>query len=160
MGIYSEIIVAAAAALLGVLGTIATAKYRESISTKKEQLKNFYAPLEILVRMNARSYRRYRNKNLTAHDREYIEKNIWHPNHVATRELIMKQSHHLARMPDEILDLLEHINVWLSEYERVHVKKEKNGPVFAGPRGYPYPDESDRFICETASALRKALNKR
>ena len=159
MDLYSDITVAIVAALCGVVGTLLTARYRENISTKKEQLRYFYAPMEILIRMNAKSYERYSKTKLSTHDRIYIEQNVWYPNHVKTKEIIMQQSHHLEAMPAEILDLLEHINVWLSEYELIHVKKERTGPVFAGPKGYPYPTESDAFICNKAEELRKALNK-
>ncbi|TQV67338.1 hypothetical protein FKG94_25790 [Exilibacterium tricleocarpae] len=159
MDVYSEIIVAVVAAIAGVGGTLLTARYRENISTKKEQLQYFYAPMEILVRMNAKSYERYGKQNVSEHDRHYIEKYIWYPNHIKTKELIMSQSHHLTEMPEEILDLLEHINVWLSEYELIHVKGEKKGAVFAGPKGFPYPTGSDAFIYNTAARLRKELNR-
>lgn len=159
MAIYSEIIVAIVAAVLGVGATMLTARYRENISTKKDQLRYFYSPMEILISMNQRSFQRYKNAKLDDRDRSYIEKNIWYPNHLKAKELIMNQSHHLTRIPEEILDLLEHINVWLSEYELIHVEKKGKGPVFAGPKGYPYPEKSDTFICDTASRLRKALNR-
>ncbi len=155
---YSELIVAVVATIVGSGATILISRYRENISTKKEQLQYFYAPMEILIRMNAKSYDRYRKVRDNEHDRVYIEKNIWYPNHLKTKELIMTQSHHLEAMPTEILDLLEHINVWLSEYELIHVKGEKSGPVFAGPKGYPYPTSSDEFIYQKAASLRKMLS--
>jgi hypothetical protein len=71
----------------------------------------------------------------------------------------MGQSHHLARVPQEILELLEHLEVWLSEYELVYVLKKKSGPVFAGTRGYPYPSKSDDFVIGESSRLRRALNR-
>jgi len=157
--LYSNIIVAIVGGALGIFGTLWTAKRREDISTKKEQLHHFYAPLEILLQMNARSYERYKTAERSSHDREYIEKNIWYPNHLKTKEIIMCQSHHLTSMPKEILDLLEHIDVWLSEYELVHTKQEKSGPVYAGPKGARYPKASDTFVFTTAARLRKQLNE-
>jgi hypothetical protein len=144
---------------IGIFGTIWTARVREAKSSKREQLQNFYAPMEILLRMNEKAFHRYMANNATPFDREYIETNIWHPNHLKIKDLIMGQSHHLAHMPEEILDLLEHINVWLSEYELVHVRKAKAGPVFAGTRGKPHPKASDAFVYTTAESLRKSLNE-
>ncbi len=108
--------------------------------------------------MNGKAYERYCKSNATQHDKEYIEDHIWYPNHLKAKELIMGQSHHLAEMPEEILDLLQHINVWLSEYERKRIKGESGGPIFAGPRGYRYPRESDTFIFNTTNALRARVN--
>lgn len=56
----------------------------------------------------------------------------------------------MAKMPEEILVLLEHINVWLSEYELIYVKEERIGSVVAGPKEFPYPVESDEFIFDTS----------
>jgi len=159
MDLYSEIFVGAFATAVGIFGTILTSRYRENISTKKDQLKHFYGPLEVLVLMNKRSFKRYFSEKTTSHEKSFIERNIWHPGHLKTKELIINQSHHLPKIPDEIIDLLEHINVWLSEYELIYDKKEKQGSVFAGTKGYPYPKKSDDFICETASKLRGKLNK-
>ena len=111
MAIYTELVVVVSGAIAGVLGTIITGRYRESVSTKKDQLKSFYAPLEILIRMNKKGFDRHKKSGISQHDKEYIEKHIWYPNHLKTKEIIMEQSHYLRHMPDEILDLLEHINV-------------------------------------------------
>lgn len=156
---FWQLFMAIVAAGLGVFGTLVTASYRENISTKKERLKYFYAPLEILVRMNAKGFERYIHPKATQHDKEYIEEHIWYPNHVKTKELIMNESHHLSEMPNEILELLQHINVWLSEYELKHEKGEAEGAVFAGPKGYPYPQKSDQFIYDVAEKLRNQVNK-
>ncbi len=157
--LLANIIVAIVGGIVGIAGTVWTAKRRENISTRREQLHRFYAPMEILLQMNAQSYERYKKAERGSHDREYIEKNIWYPNHKKTKELIMTQSHHLTSMPAEILALLEHIDVWLSEYELIHVKGEKTGPVYAGPKGARYPKASDTFVFETAAKLRNRLNE-
>lgn len=157
--LVTKIVLALIGGLIGVGGTIWTARRRENISTKKEQLKFFYAPMEILIRMNAKGFKRYYNSDSSPHDKLYIEKHIWYPNHLKTKELIMSQSHHLTEMPEEILALLEHIYVWLSEYELIHVKEDRTGPVFAGPKGFPYPKDSDKFIYDTARRLRGELNE-
>lgn len=157
--LYSNIVVAIVGGAIGILGTLWNAKRRENISTKKEQLHNFYAPMEILLQLNGKAYERYKKAKTGSHDREYIEKNVWYPNHIKTKEIIMTQSHPLTSMPSEVLDLLEHIDVWLSEYELIHIKKSKSGPVYAGPKGARYPKKSDSFVCNTAARLRKQLNE-
>ncbi len=159
MELITKIFLALLGGFLGIAGTLWTAKRRENISTKKEQLKYFYAPMEILIRMNARGFKRYNMESSSEHDKQYIEKNIWYPNHKKTKEIIMNQSHHLTKMPEEILALLEHINVWLSEYELIHVKGEQTGPVFVARKGFKYPQKSDRFIYDTAAKLRGKLNE-
>ena len=106
--LITNLIVAVVAAGLGVAGTVWTAKRRENLSTRKEQLKFFYAPLEIMLRMNKNAFERYKKRGSKDKEAEFIEQSIWHPNHVRIKELIMNESHHLSSMPDDILDLLEH----------------------------------------------------
>jgi hypothetical protein len=156
--LLQKLIVAVVGGGLGIFGAMWTTSLRENVSYKREQLQNFYAPLEILLKINKQSFERYTN-GATSSDKEFIEKNVWFPNNVKIREIIMGQSHHLARVPQEILDLLEHLEVWLSEYELVYVLKQKSGPVFAGTRGYPYPSKSDDFVIGESSRLRRALNR-
>jgi hypothetical protein len=69
----------------------------------------------------------------------------------------MEKSHLLPSIPDVFLDLLTHINVWLTEFDLVYNQMKKKPPVFAGTRGYPFPHVDD-FIIEKATALRKELN--
>jgi len=157
--LLEKLLLAVVGGSIGIFGTIWTSHLRETRSTKREQLQNFYAPMEILLRMNHKAFNRYIHKDATPFDKEFIERSIWQPNNSKIKELIMAQSHHLPRIPEEILDLLEHINVWLSEYELVHVQKAKAGPVFAGSRGKPHPKASDTFVYVTAEKLRKSINE-
>ena len=100
-------------------------KRRELISTKREQLSKFYSPLEILLKINNLEFDRYFKENTTETDKEFIETEIWYPNNKEIKKIIMENGHQLPEVPQEILKLLGHINVWLSEYNLVHIKKEK-----------------------------------
>ncbi len=66
---------------------------RESFSTKREQLKSFYAPLEVHIRINGQEFVRYFESSTTDSDREFIDKNIWYPNHCAIKQIIIDNSH-------------------------------------------------------------------
>ncbi len=132
---------------------------REYVSTKREQLEYVYAPLEILAKMNKRAFDRYFMSETTNHDREFIEQNIWYPNNREIKRIIMEKSHLLTEIPEELLQLLTHINVWLSEYELVYVKKVKDPPVFGGPKGYGYPEKVNDYIYSKTDELRSILNK-
>lgn len=157
--LIQKLIVAVVGGGLGIFGTLWTARLRESRSARREQLQFFYAPMEILLKMNQRAFDRYMTAE-TPFDREFIETNIWYPNNLKIKGLVMEQSHHLGCVPGEILDLLEHINVWLAQYELIHVRKEGSGPVFAGPKGKPYPRGCDAFVYAMAGQLRRLLNDR
>lgn len=159
-----------AALLGGILGLLAatfgayyTNKYieqrRRYISTKREQLQYVYSPLEVLVRINAQEFNRYFEDNTTKDDREFIERRIWYPNNTEIRRIIMENSHLLTEVPEALLALLAHINVWLSEYELVYVKETKPSPVFAGPKGFKYPHEVNDYIYSKAKKLWEELNK-
>lgn len=157
--LIQKVVLAIVGGGVGIVGTMWTGRLRESRSAKREQLQYFYAPMEILLNMNRRAFERYLKAD-TAFDREFIETNVWHPNHLKIKNLVMEQSHHLGHVPEEILELLEHINIWLAEYELVHVRKERSGPVFAGTKGKPYPKACDAFVYTMARNLRRVLNDR
>lgn len=132
-------------------------KKREALSTKREQLQYVYGPLEVLMKMNNREFYRYFKKESTLQDKEYIERHIWYPNNTQIRRIIMEKSHLLPDIPDLLLDLLTHINVWLSEYELTYIRKTQDPPVFSKP-GYTYPQGVDALVFEKSKALRKVLN--
>ncbi|MFX1466968.1 MAG: hypothetical protein ACFFA5_10895 [Promethearchaeota archaeon] len=128
------------------------------LSTKRDQLKYVFAPLDILVRINGMEFERYLAPKTTIADKEYIEKNVWYPNHQEIKEILMKHAHLLNEVPDVLLELLNHINVWLSEYKLVYEKKSKKPPVFVKYKGYSYPRKVDDYIKNEAAKLRKLLN--
>lgn len=146
----------------GTLGYYYTNKFvernREFISTKREQLQYVYGPLDVLMKMNMKEFRRYYKPGTTIDDRNFIEQHIWYPNNTEIKKIIMERSHLLPEMPHEFLELLTHINVWLTEYDLVYNKKIKEPPVFAGVRGYRIPEGLDVFISNKANELRKSLN--
>jgi hypothetical protein len=90
-------------------------------------------------------------------ERDFIEQSVWHPNHLEIKRIIMANSHLLTEMPKELLDLLEHINLWLFVYDTKYVAKTYTGPVYAGPSGKLYPKEADTYIFEKAAEYRKSL---
>jgi hypothetical protein len=134
-------------------------KKKQDISTKREQLQYVFAPLEILLKMNKREFERYTKENTAIEDKEFIEKNVWRPNHAEVKRIIMERSHLLKEIPEELLELLTHINVWLLEYELVYVKEVHPPPVFVGPKGYRYPAKADAYVFSKAKELRDAINK-
>ena len=131
---------------------------REFLSTKRQQLQHVFAPLEILMRTNKRASERFFTTGTTVHDKEFIERNIWYPNHTEAMKILMEKAHLLPEIPQVFLDLITHINVWLTEYDLIYVKRKKKGPAFAGTRGYPYPSKADTYVIERAAELRKTLN--
>jgi len=149
--------------LTGTVGFYIANRYleekRQAISTKREQLQFVFAPLEILLKMNKREFERHNKKETAIEDKEFIEKNVWYPNNSEVKRIIMERSHLLKEIPEELLELLTHINVWLLEYELVYVKKVHPSPVFVGPKGYRYPAKADAYVFLKAEELRGALNK-
>ena len=158
-----DFIIGIGGAIIGSICTLLTKRYlqkrREFYSTKRKQLKFIFAPLEILIKINGIEFERYFEKKTTIHDREFIEKQIWYPNHIKIKKILTDNSHLLEELPDIFLKLLRHINVWLSEYELIYVKKEKDSPVFGGPKGYSYPTAVDDYIIKETAKLRKMLSK-
>jgi len=161
--VIASIITGVLGLLGGTLGFYYANRYleqrRQYLSTKREQLQHVFAPLEILMKMNKAEFNRYFKDDTATHDREFIEKNVWHPNNLEIKRIIMENSHLLTEIPEELLRLLTHINVWLSEFEMIYVKKKKEPPVFGGPKGYRYPSEVDDYIYSRTEELRQILNR-
>jgi hypothetical protein len=134
-------------------------KQRELFSTKREQLKYIFAPLEVMLKMNSQQYDHYLHDDTSIEEREFIEKNIWYPNYIEIKTILMEKSYLLDEIPDELMTLLNFISVWLSEYELVYVKNTKEPPVFIRPKGNIYPAEVDNFIFQKAGELRKLLSR-
>ncbi len=151
------------ALITGTVGMYIVSQYlekrRELISSKREQLSKFYSPLEMLLRVNNIEFDRYFKNNTTESDKEFIEMEVWYPNNMEIKKIIMENGHLIPEVPREILKLLGHINVWLSVYNLVYIKKEKKPPVFAAPKGYGYPKEADKYIYKKAADLRSSINK-
>jgi len=131
------------------------------LATRREQLEKIFAPLEVLTRVNKQEFERIQKLGPDSHaEKEFIEQSIWYPNHTEIKRIIMTNSHLLPEIPQELLDLVDHINVWLFVYEKKYIKGDYSGPVYAGPRGKPYPKAADDYIFNTAARYRKKLNRR
>jgi hypothetical protein len=135
-------------------------KRNKILATRREQLEKVFAPLEILSRVNKQEFDRFlKSKETDNAERDFIEQSIWYPNNLEIKRIIMTNSHLLPELPQEFLDLLDHINLWLFVYESKYVRKEHTGPVYAGPGGKPYPRGADEYIFKKAEEYRKIIQK-
>jgi len=154
------------AGVIGVVSAVLTIwinHYLENrnkhLATKREQFEKVFAPLEILSKVNKMEFNRFLDGSSSEDERNFIEQNVWYPNNSEIKRIIMSHSHLLSEMPQQLYDLVEHINLWLSVYESKYVRHEHEGPVFAGPKGRKYPPEADPYIFAKANEFRKILNK-
>ena len=158
----SELITGLAGILAGTIGYYIVNRYlekkRESLSTKRDQLQRVYCPLEVLMKMNKRELKRWSDPGTTAEYKLYMEQNVRYPNNKEIRRIIMEKSHLLPEIPEAFLELLTHINVFLTEYDMEYNKKMKNLPNLTGTDVYRYPESSDEFVFKKASNLRRELN--
>jgi len=130
----------------------------EYLSGKRDHLQFVYAPLEILTRINNQEFDRYLKNETSNEEREFIEQQIWYPNNIKIRDIIMEDSHLLDEVPEELIKLLTYVNAWLAEYDLVYIRKLKEAPVYARPQGYHYPGDADEFVARQASQLRKEVS--
>ena len=136
-------------------------KRNKILATRREQLEKVFAPLEVLSKVNKQQFKRFANSTEKAQsERDFIEQSIWYPNLLEIKRIIMTNSHLLSEIPDEFLQLLDHINLWLFVYESKYVEKTHTGPVYAGPKGQPYPEAADIYIFKKAAEYRSVLNKK
>jgi len=148
-------------AILAILINRYFDKRNKILATKREQLEKVFAPLEILSKVNKQEFVRFTNMNQSSQaERDFIEQSIWYPNNLEIKKIIMTNSHLLSEMPQEFLDLIDHINLWLFVYEKKYVKKTHTGPVYAGPSGKPYPKAADEYIFRKSEEFRKVLKEK
>lgn len=100
-------------------------KRNKILATKREQFEKVFAPLEVLAKVNKQEFERFQSmKQVSQAERDFIEQSIWYPNNIEIKKIIMTNSHLLSEMPEEFLDLLDHINLWLFVYEEKYTKKK------------------------------------
>lgn len=150
-------------ALLGLIGgyivNLQLEKKRKILATKRDQLQYVYAPLEMLTRINKLEFDRYFDDKTTQQEKEFIETQVWFLNNSEIKKILIAHAHLLDEMPEELYDLLAHINVWLSEYNLIYNLKVKQAPVFVAYKGHRYPQKADKVIADKAAELRKLLNR-
>jgi hypothetical protein len=88
-----------------------------------------------------RAFDRWNSPNLIL-ERQVLDGNQ------AARKLLLDCGHLIApQLRQHALDLVEHYDVWLEEYERERSKAPADGPlpyVFAGPQGYGFPSAAEK----------------
>lgn len=87
----------------------------------------------------------------------FLESEILYKGNLAVRDMLLGNGHLIPEDLREVSGrLIEHYDRWLEEYERVRGDR-KLAPdepfVFAGPKGYPFPQGADKFFAQAYDRL-------
>ena len=119
----------------------AEAAFRSRHEWKEKCLAELLGPLVIRLGETSRAFDRWTEPNL------YLERCVLEGNR-AVRALLLEKGHLIApQLRKGALDLIEHYDVWLEEYERERGKLaagEQLPYVFAGPKGFGFPQDAEK----------------
>ena len=102
-----------------------------------------------------RAFDRWKQKNI------YLESKIIGQSNKFIRDTLLSKGHLIP--PSLVNDthlLIEHYDVWLEEFERVRGSKEPALDaefVFAGPKGYLFPQEAEKNFTQYFKKLQGEL---
>lgn len=95
-------------------------------------LSELIGPVVMHLYRTSRAFNRYKEKN------EFLEAEVLYKGNLAIRDILLNKGYLLdKKMIKHAIDLIEHYDAWMEEFER-H-KFDVVEFVFAGPSGYPFP---------------------
>jgi hypothetical protein len=113
---------------------------------KERLVSELLGPLTMQLHRTSEAFRRWDKKNL------FLEAAVIRQSNTAARDLLLTKGFLLpADLLCHAVALVTHYDMWLEEYERVRLDEQASGStgfVFVGPKGYPFPKESEAAILE------------
>jgi hypothetical protein len=118
---------------------------------KRQSLALLVAPVVMPLDRTRRAFLRYEANN------RFLESEILYKGSLAFRDMLLGNGHLIPEDLREVSGrLIEHYDRWLEEYERVRGDR-KLAPdepfVFAGPKGYPFPQGADKLFAQAYDGL-------
>jgi len=120
---------------------------------QEKALEQLFGPAKMQLSRTRRAFGRWTKRN------DHIETKIIREGNLFLRDLFLAKGHllppHLFKDAEQ---LVEHFDAWLEEYDRVRGTKD-NGQdfVFVGPKGFPFPKESEQRIIAYSEILQQEL---
>ena len=128
------------------------AAFRSRHEWKERCLAELLGPLVLRLGQTKRAFDRWKEPNL------YLERCVYEGNE-ASRRLLLEKAHLVPpHLRDDALELIEHFDVWMEEYQRVRgdTRAEESLPyVFVGPKGFGFPRDAERRFQEEFGRLWK-----
>jgi hypothetical protein len=118
----------------------------------EKRLRELYRPMDIILRSSKMAFQRY----LKAESEEQVFiADLWGEYNKAMKDLIIKNAYLFIEpeLPPEISRLMEHIDVYLFDYQQYKQGKREN--PFPGERGYPFPSEINDYFANSSQQLVK-----
>lgn len=127
------------------------------VELRERRLKEFYRPMDIVLRASKMAFKRYFESS--DEEKKFIAKS-WYDYNNLMKKLIMEKSYLFLEpeLPPEVDKLIEHIDVFLFDYDQ-YSKGLKQNP-FPGIRGYPFPKEVNDYFATKSQELSRELGKK
>ena len=118
-------------------------------------LTELLSPMFVHLNRTKDAFLRWTGKN------EYLEMKIIRESNLAMRNILINKAY---LIPDYLMEdaskLIAHFDAWLEEFNRVRGNEEisnKTTFVFVGPKGSPFPIESEKSFKEAFTKMREDL---
>jgi Zn-dependent M32 family carboxypeptidase len=125
-------------------------EFKSTREKKEEMLSELIGPVVMHLHRTSRAFNRYKEKN------EFLEAEVLYKGNLAIRDILLDKGYLLdKKMIKHAIDLIEHYDAWMEEFER-H-KFDVVEFVFAGPRGYPFPRNAEKAFINACESLKSEL---
>lgn len=119
-------------------------------------LSELLGPIVINLNRSKEAFRRWNEKNI------YLESKIIKDSNQLIRDLLVNKAYLIPEyLIDDANKLVTHYDAWLEEFAKVRGDKNLDNEtefVFVGPKGYPFPVESERAIIEAYYKIKEEYN--
>lgn len=132
-------------------------KIRAFLSTrdaKEKMLAELIGPICMHLRRTKQAFLRYKDTN------KYLEAEVLYRGNLHARDLIISRGYFFdSDLMMHAMSLVEHYDAWLEEYSKQRLDPYSSGSnfVFAGPQGYPFPQEAEAAFMSACDRLRRDL---
>jgi hypothetical protein len=129
-------------------------KFVSQRAYQEAALAELFGPVKMQLGRTQRAFGRWKEHN------EFIEAEVMQDGNRTIRDLLLQKGHLIPpSLIESAQQLIEHVDAWLEEYDRVRVKKTASNRkfVFVGPQGYPFPREAERKMVAHADWLQAQL---
>lgn len=123
---------------------------------KEKILSEVIGPVVMQLHRTNSAFKRYQSSTGGG----YLETEVIKRANESARELLLSKGFMLdGKLLDHAIQLIEHYDAWLEQWDKMRAEGDTAGRVWAGPQGYPFPVAAESAFRDECDRLRSELWK-